>query len=454
MSRFEVYPDNLRREPFRIYSTGSNLRKESDRITQVKGSLDHFDMTGIDDIKSSLEVISQTLNMQGNRVCDMADGLNNIVREYDNAETTILGHYGVEISPLFGAINWYSIFAHLDIPGIFDHLQHDVLPASVAVGSAVTAFGPIGIIPFLLKGLDMTDDEKAGFDMTFKAGDLKKFKDDDGNSIFGWAKKADDKVKDKTKSHRKEPGFTLVRDKNGNWKKVPYTDKKGTKEADESKAAKDLAKNPIPVDVKLAEKKFVDIDDALWKTPDIKVQEGIFEGSDAGIQLGRYTVDADAYLGPGAIGASAGASFTVLHAYADGKVGNDYLNAHGNVTLDVGRVGGEVEASAGIYDKNGNINPNLYVGAKAEAIAAEVSGSAGVNVMGVDASVKGSLNVGVGAHANVGIHDGQIAVDLGASLGVGASVSFTIDASGAVNAICEGAKSAFDGVTGFFGSLF
>ena len=453
MSRFEIHPDNLTREPFRMYNTGSDIRHTADRVLQVKGDLDNFELSGIEDIKNSLEVLYQTLNKDGNRVCDCADGLNMILREYNRAENDVLRHNGAGIFPLFTGINWYAVYKALGIHDGLYSLLHNYIPAAAVIGAAST-LGPIGLLPLLLHGLSLSDEEKAGFDLTFK-GELKDFKDENGDSIFGWAKKADDWAKDKTASHRKEPGFTMVRDKNGNWKKVPYSDDKESQAYKDSKDAKDLAKNPIPVDVKLADKKFVEEDKALWgSTPDIKVKNGIFEGSDAGVQLGRWKADADAYIGPGSLGVSAGTSITLLHAYADGKIGNDYLNAHGNVTVDVGRAGIEGGLEAGLFDKNGNVNPSLYAEGKAEIIAAEASAEAGVNVLGVDASVKGSVNVGIGAHVNAGIHDGKIAVDIGASLGVGASVQFTIDAGGAVNAICEGAKSVFDGVTGFFGGLF
>jgi hypothetical protein len=93
----------------------------------------------------------------------------------------------------------------------------------------------------------------------------------------------------------------------------------------------------------------------------------------------------------------------------------------------------------------------VKVGASAEAIAGEISGKVGAKVLGTDVGVSGSLNYGVGAHANIGFSDGKLSLDVGATLGVGASVKLDIDVSGTVNAVCDGAKAAWKGVKGLFG---
>ena len=77
----------------------------------------------------------------------------------------------------------------------------------------------------------------------------------------------------------------------------------------------------------------------------------------------------------------------------------------------------------------------------------EVSGAAGVKVLGTDVGLKGSVGVGAGIHANAGFQDGKLSVDVGAYVGVGGSVSLEIDVSGTVEAVCDGAKAAWDTVT-------
>ena len=62
--------------------------------------------------------------------------------------------------------------------------------------------------------------------------------------------------------------------------------------------------------------------------------------------------------------------------------------------------------------------------------------------------------MGIGAHADVGIKDGKLKVDIGASLGIGASIGFELDVGGTVKAVQEVSKSIFDGLKNGVKSLF
>ena len=75
---------------------------------------------------------------------------------------------------------------------------------------------------------------------------------------------------------------------------------------------------------------------------------------------------------------------------------------------------------------------NLNLNSKAEATAAELEGSLGVNVLGGEVGVSGSVSVGVGAHADVGYKDGVFKFDIGASIGLGVSVGSEVDIGGMV----------------------
>lgn len=68
------------------------------------------------------------------------------------------------------------------------------------------------------------------------------------------------------------------------------------------------------------------------------------------------------------------------------------------------------------------------------------------NVLGGEVGVKGSVNVGIGAHADVGYRGGVVKVDIGASLGVGASVALEVDVGGMVDTITDTATAAWEGV--------
>ena len=132
---------------------------------------------------------------------------------------------------------------------------------------------------------------------------------------------------------------------------------------------------------------------------------------------------------------------TALHLDAEGHVGNDMLGASGNVTADIGKVAAVASATAGMFNEKGELDPRMKVKASAEAIAIEAKGEAGVTVLGTEAKVSGSVNVGVGAHADVGYEDGKLSFDIGASLGVGVSVGFEVDIGGTVDAVKDFAKS-------------
>lgn len=127
------------------------------------------------------------------------------------------------------------------------------------------------------------------------------------------------------------------------------------------------------------------------------------------------------------IGAEVGFSGSLLDMSGEVRTGNDYFGQYVKGEVEVGKVGATASATFGLVDKNGQFNPSCGVGAEAEAILAQASGSAGYRIMGTDVGVSGSIGVGAGAHANIGLQDGKVSVDVGAYLGVGGSVSFELD---------------------------
>ena len=151
------------------------------------------------------------------------------------------------------------------------------------------------------------------------------------------------------------------------------------------------------------------------------------------------------------IGVMAGASFSALTASAYGDFGSDLLGAYVGTTQTVGKIGANAGAQLGFSkDAQGKTNFNAYAGASAGAYLYEGTATAGVKVLGTDVGVSGSLNVGVGAHANAGFKDGVLSVDIGASLGVGGSVSLSVDVSGTVDAVCDSISNAWDEMTEWF----
>lgn len=133
-------------------------------------------------------------------------------------------------------------------------------------------------------------------------------------------------------------------------------------------------------------------------------------------------------------------------ANAVGIIGSDDARFSLFKKVTVGKAEAKADATAQIFGSDGKLDAQLGASAKAEAIAAEVEGSAGINVLGGEVGVKGSVNVGIGAHADVGYRDGVVKVDIGASLGVGASVALEVDVGGMVDTITDTATAAWEGV--------
>ena len=88
------------------------------------------------------------------------------------------------------------------------------------------------------------------------------------------------------------------------------------------------------------------------------------------------------------------------------------------LTVKAGDAGAKADIGVQLYGEDGKLKPQFGASAKAEATAAELEGSLGVNVLGGEVGVSGSLSVGVGAHADVGYKDGVFKFDIGASIGL------------------------------------
>lgn len=174
--------------------------------------------------------------------------------------------------------------------------------------------------------------------------------------------------------------------------------------------------------------------------------------SDGSIQLGTLEGDASVYIGSMGLGAAIGVGYTAFSAEEKLSFGTDDAQIYGKLGVDVGRVGASASGGIGFIDADHKINPNAHVDLSAEAIVGEVTGSVGGKVLGTDVAVTGSLNYGLGAHANIGFQDGKFSVDLGATVGVGGSVKLDIDVSGTVNAIGQGVGDIVSGTGELIGN--
>lgn len=195
----------------------------------------------------------------------------------------------------------------------------------------------------------------------------------------------------------------------------------------------------------------------------IKIWSGGFseEGSllhfgkddDVETEWGHYTYSGDfmkaersatAYAGLGGAGFEMGVALTALSGGFDVQAGTEDFGAHAGVEIELGKVSASTEGKIELWDENGDFQPNVGFSAKMEAIAAEASGEVGVDLLGTKANLKGSVNFGIGGHADVGFKDGKLSLDVGASLGIGGSLKFEADVSGTVDKVVEHAAEIGD----------
>lgn len=180
----------------------------------------------------------------------------------------------------------------------------------------------------------------------------------------------------------------------------------------------------------------------------LSVAAGTYEAY-ASAEGGVYTQNANGeYVFNPHVNAQMGASVSALTLDGNLNYGDELLGANATGSIHVGEVSAQGSLSAGLMNNNGSFDPHLNAGLSAEAIAVEAEASAGVTVLGTDATVSGSVYVGAGAHANIEIGNGVISCDVGAAIGIGASLSFTIDVSGTIDAV-QNACTAFFNFLGF-----
>lgn len=194
---------------------------------------------------------------------------------------------------------------------------------------------------------------------------------------------------------------------------------------------------------------------------DSKYAEGSAEGkvltaeAHANAAGGLYVYEKDKdgntkrVFSPG-VSAEVGASASVLDGSAEGRVGlgkdKNALGLYGGVGAKV--LTAEAKAKAAVNRKE------AFVGASAEADVAKVDAHGGVSVLGTDVGVSGAVKFGIGAHANAGITDGKVKVDVGVAVGLGVDVGFEVDVGGTVKGITNGVKSICKGSKAAWTSFF
>lgn len=229
---------------------------------------------------------------------------------------------------------------------------------------------------------------------------------------------------------------------------------KDGKEIDEAEAPSFYKRQVTLAEIKKEAKAKVSIYEGKFDTPlggELSVTVGEAEAH-ANIAGGLYVVGkkGERVFSPG-VSAEIGASVTALQLdYENQLLGDEMLGLNVDGSVVVGEASAKASGEINFMgkDKDGNIvfDPQVNVGVKAEAVAFKAEGSAGVNVLGGEVGVKGSVKVGVGVNADVGYKDGVFKCELGASLGIGFDVGFEVDVGGMVNTVADAASSAWNGI--------
>lgn len=396
MSEFKVKTGHVRAAANEQNEIARQMKQLEDEIWQIQNGLS-FEIAQKQQIRQRLKNTRNTVSSQSKGIYDATKALNQIADTYETTETKLAGNKvnGTRLEPLTNLSEITDLICQV-IPGV----------ATITKPSEQIPLVPPGLLQFVFKDI------------------LPNLKTDSHlKTNFKWEAAFQD-------------------EKNKTW----Y-----------SKNKEDLEGSNIGVD-KMFEKK--------WETSSSLYQSSVTYGDKDGsyysseLELLKQEMHADVYGGlfytdpetgekklRMAAGLSLGYTMTALSVEQEARLGNEYLGAYYNFKGTVGKVEGKADATVGLFDAKGNFNPNAYAKLSGEAILAEVSGKAGINVLGADVGVEARANVGVGAHAEFGYKDGKFSMDLGASLGIGASVKLEVNIDGIVNAPESIVKAIW---TGFF----
>ncbi|MCR5556404.1 MAG: hypothetical protein K6F75_02455 [Butyrivibrio sp.] len=409
MSRFTVDTDALKSAAGQCEGIGNNVWNLGNRILDVRNSLGgymgHYGgvMSALDNCYTNSRVCSRNIKTYGSYGVTLAG-------KYETAENSIDGNIEYDKFGNFVVTN----------PNLYRSIFEKIGKwTTVMMAQFPMAFVPTSALLIALEALYGDDHTDAKVKITVKK---KEWDDELEKAGFRW----DPKIK-------------------------KYYDKKTGKWLDEEDLpVKKEEKFEPEVEVKLKEvEKTFAKGSFLGEAGKIsKEVEGEYGSASGEINVLSYDVNASAYVGLLSAGASVGATVTALSLDGEAQLGNDDLALYAKGDVTVGEASATAEAKVGLLDKNGNFNPSAKVEASAEVIGAKASGTIGGKVLGADVGVTGSVQVGVGAHANIGYEEGKLSLDVGATLGVGASVKLEIDVSKPVNAVCDGARAAWKWITG------
>lgn len=395
---FSIDTDVIRKQSLELGEISDELARISNSIDNIgaRMKMDYKYYTSISNVKNSINVISKSVKNRSKKVAALGSGLSSCVSEYIKAENDIC--------------------------------QGRVSAPQTGGGSGGGGGSSWGGSP-----------ESSGGEQT--GGGSWKTTDDTGfHSDYG-----DDKnIKDKARN--KNPDNDIKRRRTVDGEEVDKDEYDNVKGAEKKGA---IAEYEVGVEY-----------DNGKENPDIgtyKTDGSPYAGAaynfgraraDATFKTGIYQYDKNGnkIIAP-SVNAKCGASYSLINFEGKAGAGDENLGIEAQGEINVGKVSAEVESNIDFISNDGKLDPQVNISANAEAIAVEAEGEVDIKILGTESKLSAGVNVGVGAHLDVGIEDGKIKCDLGASLGVGFNVGFELDVGGMVNngvkAVKSGAKSAW-----------
>lgn len=420
MAKYKIRNKELTNQAAAMQNIGKTFTSFENRLASISSSMDTRD-SSMASLRNQLVSIKNNLPSITKKIVSAGIAAENIANTYETAEKS--NYYNLNKMNVWNSDNPFL----LPFTGLASYLFDNGLVDTATAGMHTA--GSVSLLQ-LTRGSSVLDILKGS-----KTGSVE--------NKYGTYKdsKAFKEVKPEKRSYK---NYAYEKGEDANQmvipETVPYAEKKGT-----------IISGELEGILEGSLLHFAASGKSDWGEGSIDAKVGTAElhGKLSG---GLYVFDKDGnkVLAP-SIDAEVGASVSLLAITAAGKVGNDMLGGYADAEIAAGKYEAKGTASVSIFNEKGQLDLQAKAKASAEAVAFEAKGSAGVTVLGTDIGVSGSVKVGVGVHAEVGIVDGVVKVDVGASLGIGFSVGFEVDIGGAVDAVCGAAKGAWNAVKGWFG---
>lgn len=474
MSSFSIKPEQAKRIAEEEGNWIKELASIELRISSAKSGLQIGSATS--QLRSRLGALASDVNQECRGMKEMKKGLESANSSYVQTENKLLGNDSrtekTSITKLISGLTGMALLPQGALSALlfnkeFSSLFKNLWP--VLFPDFATGKNHL-LTDFLQHKIDNSDNPFLDL-FDFKAKDNDKITKASINMIKAlhgsnlsndnFLKKTADKIKNF--NEKNNPQLTQgYFDEDGKYHNIKGLDK----DSEEKKKYNEISSlNKVATIASVGTKVSGDLWDHHWGDSDDEFKEFGAHGS-AEAAFGKAEASASAYAGiysystdgkqhfsPG-FGAEVGVGVTAFTASAKGQLGDEYFNLHGNASIDVGKADASAAVNVGLLT-DGKFNPQANVSLKAEALAAEAKVTGGTTIAGTSVEATGSVNFGVGAHANFGLRDGRLSLDIGASVGVGVGVKLDIDMSGTINAAAEfiGGATDFakDAWTGFIG---